>query len=259
MLDLARSGKRVLFLSPDKGVSPTSEDTDYFNARAGALPSTIRDKASAVALLLEHLGATNVNMIGHSQGGAVATALTGMRPKLVDRLILDNPAGLIGEDSVKDLIHRVANEARGEASVESTVSHASGVAWKQIKKIARLPLFRATKEIPGIAHTDIRPILEQMQKEKSQGRLGPEIILINSNNDQIFKTADVEMGLGTDLLTQYVDRWVMYKDKNAGHGKINRQDGELLTQVLGDDAPIRTSVIHQIITEKSKHVIKNAE
>ena len=99
-------------------------------------------------------------------------------------------------------------------------------------------------------------MLEHMQKEKSLGQPGPEIILINSNNDQIFKTADVEKGLGPDMLSQYVDRWVMYLDKNAGHGKINRQDGELLTQVLSDDAQIHTSVIHQIITEES-YVDKN--
>lgn len=244
MLDLAKSGKRVLFLSPDKGAQPENEDTDYFNTRsgsgAGTLPGTIRAKAAAVALLLEHLGVTQANVIGHSQGGAVATAFAGIRPKLVSRLLLDNPAGLIEKDTIGGLLHRV----RDEAKVEFGASQSTATWWKQLKRLAQFPLFRATKEIPGIARTDIRPMLEHLKNLKSQGGSGPEVILINSNNDQLFPKEAVEAGIGKDALERYVDRWLVYADENANHGKVDRNDGELLIELT------RKSVIHQIITEK---------
>lgn len=245
MFDLARSGQHVLFLSPDKGITPTIEDNDYFNVRASALPDTIRNKAAAVALLLQKLNIDNANIIGHSQGGAVAAALAGAHPKATRRLILDNPAGLIGGDSVGKLLGRVADEAR----VENPGSQ-SGATWiKQIKQLLRIPLFRATKEIPGIAHTDIRPILADIKHLKSAGTPSPEIVLINSNNDQVFRKEDVEAGIGETPFEHYIDRWVMYADKQAGHGKFDREEDGLYPQIM-DEVPKRTSVIHQLLTEK---------
>lgn len=253
MFDLARFGQHVLFLAPNKGITPTTEDTDYYNVRAGALPDTIRNKASAVALLLEQLQITNANIIGHSQGGAVATALTGARPAIAKRLILDNPAGLIGVDSVGKLLGRVADEAR----VENPGAQ-SGAMWiKQIKQLVRIPLFRATKEIPGIARTDIRPILANLKHLVAEGSARPEIILINSNNDQVFPKEDVEAGIGGSPFESYIDRWVMYADKNAGHGKFDREESGLYPELM-DEPPMRTSVIHQILTEGELRRGRNA-
>lgn len=244
MIDLALSGKRTVFVAPSKGVQPESEDTDYFNAWAGALPDPIRNKAGAVAKLLEHLGVTNANIIGHSEGGAVAAALSGMRPQLAKRLLLDNPAGMIGEDTTRELLHRVADEQKTEApSLEAM--------WNYAKGLIQFPFW---KDIPAIADTDIRPILEHIKKSKQKGGKGPEIILINSNNDHIFKKEDVEAALGEDPLTQYVDRYVVRIDKNAGHQKTGpREGGELFLQVMDD-----RSLIHQILTEKES-LLKDAE
>lgn len=237
MIDLALSGKRTVFVAPSKGIVPESEDTDYFNAWAGGLPEPIRNKAVAVAKLLEHLGITDANIIGHSEGGAVAAALSGMRPQLVKRLLLDNPAGMIGEDTTRELLHRVADERKAEApSLEKM--------WKYAKGLIQFPFW---KDIPAIADTDVRPILEHIKRSKQKDGKGTEIILINSNNDQIFTKEDIEAALGEDPLTQYVDRYVVRIDKNAGHQKTTeREDGELFLQVIDD-----RSLIHQILTEKA--------
>lgn len=244
MLDLARSGKRVLFVAPEKGVPTTREDEDYFIARAGALPETIRNKAEAAAQLLEHLGITGANIIGHSQGGAVATALVGMRPGLAKRLLLDNPVGIIGGDTTRNLLSRAHHEAKGGAGATDAFRGSGALALQ----LMRYPVWRATKEIPSIARTDIRPMLAHMKKLKADGGKGPEIVLINSNSDLIYTKEDVEKGLGDDPLNEYIDRYVVRADKDAGHQKFgDRDDGELELQIIDD-----RSLIHQIINEPTE-------
>ena len=245
MLDLALSGKHTLFVAPDEGTPPTYEENDYCNARAGALPDTIRNKAAAVAALLKHLEIINANIIGHSQGGAVAATLAGMHPELAKRLLLDNPVGLIGKDSTSSLLRRVADEVK----IESEFTESIKSVGRQFARLFHSILWRVTEEVPGIAHTDIRPILESIKKSKARNGAGPEIILINSNNDQIFKKEAIEKGLGNDPLTQYIDRYAVRADKNAGHQKFGgREGGELLIQVI-EEQPTH-SIIHQILTEK---------
>lgn len=242
MIDLALAGKHVLFVAPEKGVPPTSEKEDYFNARAGTLPQTIRNKATAVALLLENLGIERASIIGHSQGGAVAAALSGMKPSLTKKLLLDNPVGIIGEDSTRGLLKRASEEAQLEKGAAESIKK-----WgAHLVKLLHNPYWRATKEIPGIAHTDIRPILEYMKKMKIEKNIGPEIVLINSQSDKLFTQDDIRKSLGENPLDEYVDRWVLRAKKDAGHQKLigTRSDAGLALQIIDDP-----DIILQIITE----------
>jgi pimeloyl-ACP methyl ester carboxylesterase len=242
MLELARAGKRILFLSPDKGATPTSGEADYLSARAGDLPDTVRNKAAAVTLLLRHLGIASAQIIGHSQGGAVAGAVAGMAPGLAKRLILDNPAGLTERSHTSELLKRVREEAKHGARGQDTHT------WiKQIKNVLRMPVFRATQEIPAIAHTDIRPILRNIRSQKETGHVTPEVVLINAESDRIFPSEMVEAGLG-EHPDEFVDRWAMHSNKETGHGKFDRKPG-LYPQIMAD----HTSVIHQIVTDPVPH------
>ncbi|MFG2834175.1 alpha/beta fold hydrolase [Streptomyces zaomyceticus] len=51
----------------------------------------MESQAAAVAAVLDHLGLTGVDLVGHSMGGAVAIHLTAARPELVARLVVAEP------------------------------------------------------------------------------------------------------------------------------------------------------------------------
>ncbi|MEV4941362.1 alpha/beta fold hydrolase [Streptomyces zaomyceticus] len=51
----------------------------------------MESQAAAVAAVLDHLGLTGVDLVGHSMGGAVAIRLTAARPELVARLVVAEP------------------------------------------------------------------------------------------------------------------------------------------------------------------------
>lgn len=253
MFDLAKTGHNILFVSPDQGVSPNPEEENYFAAKHGHVAETIERKAVAVSRLVDHLGISQANIIGHSQGGAVSAIFAGMRPMLAKRLILDNPVGIIGERSTGELLRGVHAEAKKGFSTheewDRVVSQQDTTTWaKQLKKLIQFPLWRVTQEVPGIAHADIRPILAELKRKKTEG--GPEIILINANDDKIFRSEEVERALGEDPLTDYLDRWAMYADKDAGHGKFDRNKPGLYPQIM-DSSNAHMSIIHQIITEKN--------
>ncbi|MFC9386648.1 alpha/beta fold hydrolase [Streptomyces venezuelae] len=63
------------------GLSDRPADYDY----------RMESQAAAVAALLDHLGLSGVDLVGHSMGGAVTIHLAAARPELVARLVVAEP------------------------------------------------------------------------------------------------------------------------------------------------------------------------
>ena len=62
-----------------------------FSDRPGAFSYTMAAHARVAAAVLDHLGLTGVDVVGHSMGGAVAVLLAHARPDLVARLVVCEP------------------------------------------------------------------------------------------------------------------------------------------------------------------------
>ncbi|MDV9187394.1 alpha/beta hydrolase [Streptomyces sp. SR27] len=74
-------GRALLVDLLGHGLSDRPADFDY----------RMESQAAAVAGLLDHLGVTAVDLVGHSMGGAVAIHLAASRPDLVARLVVAEP------------------------------------------------------------------------------------------------------------------------------------------------------------------------
>ncbi|KQX46163.1 MULTISPECIES: alpha/beta hydrolase [unclassified Streptomyces] len=74
-------GRALLVDLLGHGLSDRPADFDY----------RMESQAAAVAALLDHLGVTAVDLVGHSMGGAVAIHLAAARPDLVARLVVAEP------------------------------------------------------------------------------------------------------------------------------------------------------------------------
>jgi pimeloyl-ACP methyl ester carboxylesterase len=83
--DLATAGFRVIV--PDQiGFGKSTKPPTY--------QYSFHQLASNTAALLDHAGAKNVRVVGHSMGGMLATRVALMYPDRVERLVLVNPIGL---------------------------------------------------------------------------------------------------------------------------------------------------------------------
>ncbi|MFD3530625.1 alpha/beta fold hydrolase [Streptomyces sp. NPDC058664] len=74
-------GRALLVDLLGHGLSDRPADFDY----------RMESQAAAVAAVLDHLGLTGVDLVGHSMGGAVTIHLAAARPELVARLVVAEP------------------------------------------------------------------------------------------------------------------------------------------------------------------------
>lgn len=250
MLDLARAGQKVLFTIPDKGDRPDEAEGKYFAEHEG-MPETIQDKAAAVARLLEHAGIEQSNLVGHSQGAAVLAAYAALHPGRVNRLLLDSPAGMSGPYAFSTLVARFARGIRRERRLSRKRYSASPGSAEEIrelwaadrKKVLRYPLWRLTRETPDLAKVDIVPVLKDLQARKARGETGPEVILLNAQNDQMFRSTEVEQAIGPEAF-KIVDRWIMYADKGVGHSKFYRSGLNMTSSIIASE---RDAIVRELV------------
>lgn len=254
--NLAESGRKVLYTNQLDGVTPSKEDSlelDKFD-----LPETIKNKVAEVLVLLDHLKIDRVDIAGHSQGAIIATVVAALRPGIADNLVLLNPAGLYGDDSrfgiswrsIKGQIAHTKSIAE-EEDVEEKAR--LGIVQERIKDDSKLRtdiLWRLRKEIPGIAATDIVPILKEIksnQEELSEDEK-TRITLLTAYSDATFSREKTEEHLGIksspetsdeDISKMYekvfeevIDSHAMYKEKEASHNAPIFEKPGALTQIV---------------------------
>ncbi len=150
-------------------------------------------------------------------------------PERVKRLVLINPAGLIGKDTTKDLLFRFARQMVEEAYtlVRTAPSNprilltAAKVVWEFVGTA-----IRNLRELPKIAHSDIVPLLLKLKQLKV------EVILLHAYSDRVFPQARIINTLGEDPC-QLVAGWAMFKEKDASHNVSYLKRPGVLRQILG--------------------------
>jgi len=229
--NLAQSGRKVLFVNPIKGIGVGKDETP-----AGVLsvvPRSILSKAKAVQEVLDSIGAQGVDVVGHSQGAAIATVLSVIEPNIVNKMILECPAGLMeGNDSrLKIMARFIADKANLVVSDSGKLLSEEGIRGTKsfCKEIIKEPVYRYTEEIPGVAEVNIAPLLKHIKKEGKN----TEIILLNANKDKVYSPERIERNLGSNPLDEYIDSWVMYESKKATHTAAIVERPGILRQILG--------------------------
>jgi pimeloyl-ACP methyl ester carboxylesterase len=275
LYELARRGRKVIYLNPLEGLAGSEEEQTY--AKDTGIPGIIQNKASEVSRLLKELGIARVDVVGHSQGGAVATLLAATHPDMVKKLVLDTPAGLVGQKTSAELITRSLDEAASEyvyarKKMEDDGDTSYLKEWKERLfhdkrgNLSRF-LWRLKNEIESLAKTDITPLLDDIQhgvNRKNEETVSPEVILLTANNDRIFRSEEIEKTLGINSITQTgtdgiqtgrVNSWTMYADKNTGHGFLTKNDPELMADLTGHKRIVadggKASVIADCLAGKS--------
>jgi hypothetical protein len=251
--DLAKSGRKVFFINPLKGME--ARDNDIQTMEAFAIPDTIQMKTAEVLKALEIAGIQRADFVGHSQGAIVAAMISSLRPGIAENLVLTNPAGMHGEDSRGALMARTVSglgaqqveNAKRMIREEGELKRISSVAGTVVSgtEIHKSPLWRFTEEIPGIVNSNIIPVLKNL-KERQETLTEEEktkITLVTANADRTFSPERIDANLGVDsdnsksvetLFKEVLDSSVMYVEKNAGHEAPIYEKAGLAAQIVNE-------------------------
>ncbi len=251
--DLFDSGRKVLFMNPLKGIEMEQGDIDALEAFD--ISDTIKSKAAEIIQVLEAAGIDRADFIGHSQGAILASVIAALRPGLAEDLVLNNPGGMHGEDTRGALVGRTV-AGLAEQQVTNTKRAFTkpgeltrmGSVMKSVltgTEITKKPIYRATKEIPGIVNSDIIPILESLKsnQEALDEDHQTKTILVTANKDRTFSPEKIETEIGFDTnsreamdhaLETVIDSYVMYVDKDAGHEAAIYEKSGLTAQILNE-------------------------
>lgn len=248
---LAQQGRRVVYCNPLQGITPSEELATY--AKEKGLPPLMACKAGEVLHVMEQLGIEHADVIGHSQGGAVSALVAAFRPEYVGQLILNTPAGIVGEKSYKELVHRVGEEFHAEqAFVERRAAEGDPTYKKAFERNAAAAStdpsyieWRRRVEIPSIGKTSIIPLLVDIRDRAQNGMPAPEVVLVTAQDDRIFTPEEMDHAIGD--VTQgdtLVNRWVMYPDAAVGHGPVEHH-----VNVVQATHPHYASVLAELLVE----------
>jgi len=249
----AQQGREVIFTNPTRGMLGKEASDASFEKLQVA--ETIQAKANEVAALLKDLDMKRVNVVGHSQGGAVGAAVAALHPDLIDNLILVNPSGMHGEDTALNLMGRtVKGQLRqaGSAVLNADFSETKrkvGV-WVNVlkhRKIGEDVAWRFKKEIPGIVETNVLDILEfikQRQQDK-EPKVRTKVSLVTANKDDLFNAKKIDSNLNytaeprdeeqrEEAFRKYIDMHAMYANKHASHDAPLYEKVGVIEQILNN-------------------------
>jgi pimeloyl-ACP methyl ester carboxylesterase len=215
---------------------------------------TVLAKVLELEILIEHENLTDVDLVGHSQGGLISAVLSVHRPELVKNLVLQSPEGFQGELSTPKLVGKMAYEVMLQTAdhfkeLTKGNSHNLSASMTRNKSFTgeffRDVIWRLTEEVPGSAKVDLVPILEQIMSERRETGIGPMVTLVNAQNDSLFNPEMHEEKLqaspeASSVLDEnegpfkYIDSWAMYSRKGAGHNAAAIELSGLIRQVLAE-------------------------
>ena len=251
--DLARSGRKVFFLNPLKGIEMNQHDIeaiDEFN-----IPETIQRKTAEVLKALDSTGIERADFVGHSQGAILGSLVASLRPGIAADLVLNNPGGMHGEDTrramvgrtVGGLLEQVVTSIKKARTESGGVSRLGSVAKSVLTgtEILKNPKYRATQEVPGIVNSNIIPVLEALKakQEDTDKESRTKTTLVTANKDRTFSPERIENEIGFDASSQeamehaletVVDSYVMYTAKDAGHEASIYEKSGLTAQIVNE-------------------------
>jgi len=219
---LAHSGRKVLFTNPTRGIEGNNELSAFED-----VPDTIHNKARAVQEILNEVGATSVDFVGHSQGGAVISTFVAEHPGVAKKMVLLNSAGTKGgDDSWYKIIGRFgADKFEGLKNDKETLRGDSGKrAGNSFMKESIFNTkfdhaFRLNKEIPGVAAMDIIPLLKLI---KQSGET--EITFVNANNDKVYNTKAIAEMFGIEDILLKIEEEERAFENAVASGEKTEED-----------------------------------
>jgi pimeloyl-ACP methyl ester carboxylesterase len=183
IVGIANEGRRVTSLYAPHGV-----ETDEKFGEGGAYAEVELKKAAAMLKILEDKAIEQIDIVAHSESAIWSLIVASIHPEKVRNIVLIDPAGLIGEDSLSRLgisfsLDVVREELNLMKHPRPEVERSTPLGMKDLLQalgnIVSKPL-ESLKAVLAIKNADIRDMLRML---KSQGK---RIAVINGADDVVF-------------------------------------------------------------------------
>ncbi|MFA5730158.1 MAG: alpha/beta fold hydrolase [Candidatus Paceibacterota bacterium] len=180
-------------------------------------------KALTIIEAIDKSGASQVDAIGHSEGGLNLALAASLHPEKFRSIVLVGAAGMVGKDSYFDLVKRFTIDEgikefkmREQSNMNSFFGYMKGI----LKYMAHNPLL-AHQEIKEISQADIFEMTRYL-KEKGVG-----VGVICGVNDQVFPIERVLKSLDE----KKIDHFLSTKG-NHGSFVFNKEHAALAEELL---------------------------
>lgn len=213
ILGIAEQGRRVLSLFAPHGV-----DTDpEFGKGNNTYPASELRKAIAMLHVLVEKDVSQVDVVAHSESAMWTLIVAMMHPEKIRNIVLIDPAGLIGDDTLKrlatgfslDLIRNTLNEEK-LARPEVTATFRPGNATDTLGALQNMfsnPL-HSVREVLAIRDADIRDMLGSLREQ------GKHISIIQGARDTVFPMEQMQNIVKKDMVDGFYSVY-------GGHNEFN--------------------------------------
>jgi pimeloyl-ACP methyl ester carboxylesterase len=175
MKELAAAGRRTLAVDAVHGSKETTKTSN-------PIPEAANRKMTPFVKALEDRGISKTDAIAHS-GGCIELLLAAREsPDQFRTLVLVNPGGMIGEDSLPRLSARFAKEAvtgAWNAVRQGKVKEYMGIANKITHSAVTRPVL-SFKEAQAVASTQVIDLLKDLKSK------GINVVVIHGPSDPVF-------------------------------------------------------------------------
>ena len=175
MKELVASGRRTLAVDAVHGSNETTKTSN-------PIPEAVNRKMTTFGKALEDRGISKTDAIAHS-GGCIELLLAAREsPDQFRTLVLVNPGGMIGEDSLPRLLARFAKEVvtgAWNAVRQGKIKEHMAIANKVTHSAVTRPIL-SFKEAQAIATTEVMNLLKELKSKKVN------IVVIHGPSDPVF-------------------------------------------------------------------------
>jgi pimeloyl-ACP methyl ester carboxylesterase len=175
---LVETGRRTIGVNAPHGVEPQVTPADGM----ADIPDAELRRITAFMATLDAHSVQKTDVIAHSEGGIDALLAARMYPVRFRNIVLVDPGGMIGPDSVMNLSARFAYDAvaaQVQAFRGGTSSKLATISNSVISSTVKAPV-KATNEMLSVARTQVIGLLRELKE------LGIGIVIISGVDDMVF-------------------------------------------------------------------------
>ena len=186
IIRIAEAGRRVISADAAHGVPIKGKGLTEAQLEAIGLPRAELRKLELILGLLEAKGLSPVNVVGHSEASIYVLAAAALAPEKFRNIVLVEPAGLIGADTVWQLGKRVLKDAKEEKIAGKSRQKVEFTPPNTIPETVLPHLPASIAEIRAIANSDVTDNLARVHG------LGIGVSIIHGVDDQFFPMERVQ-------------------------------------------------------------------